>query len=131
MIISKLKYIEGKWLIPICLFLLLSCQDSSDTHLSLLGKWKIDSAERNDKPTLTLEDAFIDFKNDSILTTNILRKEIDSPYTFKKKQIVQSRPMEIIYDINIHKEDSLILSSTIRGYNFRFFLSRDSTDLKL
>ena len=131
MIIRKLKYLEGKWILSICLLFLFSCQESSDDSNSLRGRWGIDFAERNGKPTLTLEDAFIEFQNDSILTTNILRKKINSPYKLENKQIIQSVPMEIIYDIAELKKDSLVLLTTIRGYKFKFSLSRDSIDIKI
>ncbi len=118
---------KGKWLIFICLFFYISCSDSEVTPLSLKGKWKIDSAERNKKPTLTLEDAYLDFRDDSLLTTNILRTEMTSAYSIDGTTIIQKDPFEIKYLVESWTKDSLILSSSIRGYEFRFFMSRDSS----
>ena len=111
-------------LINVVLWALISCDpsDTRATNLPLSGYWEIVEASRDGRSTLTLEKAFIHFQSDSVLSTNLLRKEVSSSYERIDNKIIQENPERIEYDISYMTEDSLRLKSIIRGYNFNFSL---------
>lgn len=129
-ILIRIKNIKSRWVwISFCFFILVSCQNENLLQKQIQGKWNVANAERNGKATSTLEDAFFLFEGDSLLTTNILRSIISVPYKLKDQKILQSGMPPIEYEIEEIFEDSLILSTQIRDYHFKFFLARDSSDL--
>lgn len=131
----------SRWKIPISIFTLNiyvigvlvialalgSCVEDKSSEIDIKGYWEIAEAFRNNKPTLTLENAFINIESDSTLITNLLRKEVQSDYTRENDKIRQSSPELIEYQILKLSNDSLELQTEIRGYNFNFILlKRDS-----
>ena len=101
----------------------MSCKEEKKSdEFDLAGYWEIVKASRNNKPTLTLEKAHINFENDSTLSTNLLRKDIQSPYVREGNIIKQSSPELIEYEIVRLAEDSLQVHTVIRGYDFDLHL---------
>ena len=106
---------------------MVACGEDKSAEVDIKGYWEIAEAFRNNKPTLTLENAYINIESDSTLTTNLLRKEIQSDYTRVNDKIRQSSPELIEYQILKLTKDSLELHTEIRGYDFNFILlKRDS-----
>ncbi len=131
----------SRWKAPISIFILhryvvgalvlvvatVACVEDKSTEVDIKGFWEIAEAFRNNKPTLTLENAFINIESDSTLTTNLLRKEVQSDYTRINDKIRQVSPEFIEYQIVKLTNDSLELHTEIRGYDFNFILlKRDS-----
>ena len=109
----------------LCLSTTYSCrQDIPKEEMDLLGYWQIVEAKRNNKLTLTLEDAYININSDSTLITNLLRRDMQSSYILEGQKLIQNEPMLIEYDIVDQKNDSLRLNTTIREYKFEFVLVR-------
>ncbi len=111
----------------ICLLLSWSCFQSSckkqdSIRSDIKGYWALVEAQRNGKPTLTLENAFINFIQDSVLETNLLRKTVQSSFVQFDKRIIQDYPERIEYEIQLRSNDSLYLQTEIRGYEFNFTL---------
>lgn len=114
-------------ILVVCFSVLVGCHQDDALRAKLRGRWHVVSAERNGRTTSTLEDAYFFFENDSILYTNILRNNISVNYRVQENQILQGGAQSIVYDIVEISDDSLILSSKIRDYDFKFFLVKDST----
>jgi hypothetical protein len=111
-------YITAGLVVLLC----TACIDNKANDVDIKGYWEIAEAFRNEKPTLTLENAFIHIKTDSTLVTNLLRKEIESDYTRENSKISQLSPELIEYQILRLTNDSLELHTEIRGYDFNFIL---------
>lgn len=111
-----------------CIFLMvimcMACFPDTQEPSSLIGRWEVVQATRNNRPTSTLKDAFFDFKSDSIMVTNILREQMEFIYHREGDLIAQKGPMPIEYKLVELMEDSLVLTSTINNYYFEFFLKR-------
>ena len=105
-------------------FIQLSCKEKNpvDSNSDITGYWELVEAQRNGKPTLTLENAFIHFIQDSVLETNLLRKTVQSSYLKLDNRIIQDYPERIEYEIQSQSNDSLYLQTEIRGYKFDFKL---------
>ncbi len=133
----SINRVDGsRWDIPISNFSLFSvlvaagfmtvvatgCVEEKSAQIDIKGYWEIVEASRDHKPTSTLEKAFINIENDSTLITNLLRKEIQSPYVRDNDKIRQSSPEPIEYQILNLTNDTLELQTEIRGYDFNFIL---------
>ena len=109
-------------------FLFSSCkEDTLGSKVDIKGRWEVYNALRNNQPTSTLQNAYFEFVNDSVMKTNILGSEIESAYEFgpQKKSIRQYGNPLIEYQIREISEDSMKLSAKIREYSFQFFLARN------
>ena len=107
----------------ICFLNLLSCKNESQVIESkLIGKWEVDAAMRDGAITETLKNAYFNFIDEETLISNVNRRETTYQYTFKDNIIHQTGPMNVDYKVEGMKDDTLILSATIRKYNFRFRL---------
>ncbi len=98
-------------------------QDKNDVNL-LIGRWDVVNATRNNKATSTLSDAYFEFVNDTLMMTNILRRDLEFPYVLEDDAIRQLGTPPITYKIVESFADSLVLSSQISNYQFQFFLRR-------
>ena len=99
-----------------------SCKKEGSIQVDIKGYWAVVEAERNGKPTLTLENAFIHFIQDSVLETNLLRSTVQSSFVQIDNRIIQDYPERIEYEIQLRSKDSLYLQTEIRGYEFDFTL---------
>jgi hypothetical protein len=124
---NSIKNIKGRFtILVVCFLTLMACHQDDAMRAKLHGKWQVVSAERNGRSTSTLEDAYFHFENDSILSTNILRKDISVSYEVHENQIIQGGTPSMTYNIDELLGDSLILSSRIKDYDFKFYLVRDT-----
>jgi hypothetical protein len=113
--------------ILLIVLLFLSCkEDVTSNDTSIIGKWEVYDALRNNQPTSTLQNAYFEFVNDSIMKTNILGKEMESPYEFgpKKKSIRQYSIPLMEFQIRDQTQDTIKLVAKIQDYSFQFFLAR-------
>lgn len=110
-----------------CLVLVLnSCAPDAISQDRINGKWLVVTAARNGKETKTLEDGYFDFSNDTVFKTNIFSTVEEFPYELKDDKIFQIGGENVVYSIAPSADDSLILSTTIRDYQFLFIAIRDT-----
>ncbi len=113
------------------LLLLFSCagKDKNEvidhTPELIVGKWELQKATRNDRETESLTNLFFEFTEEGRIRTNLIGKEDGGLYTIEDK-LVQQREgiVDIDYTINQISDSLLILSTTLRGFNFQFWLGR-------
>jgi hypothetical protein len=108
------------------LLLLAGCGDNPDFDpAQLAGRWEIAEAYRNGELTTSLEDLFLDFDGQETLSTNLTSAEREFQYSVDGNQIYQSGgPMNVTYQIEELTEQRLILTTTLRNYDFRFVFIR-------
>lgn len=112
-------------LLSIAVCFLLCCTNSVEKE-GLLGAWEIVSAQRNGKPTETLNGAYFEFDENDLLTTNLLGREESSPFEFnvERSQIIQRGSSNLNFGIAKFSDDELQLETTIRDIPFTIVLRR-------
>jgi len=120
---SILKYTLGALFITV---LLASCkQEPKEDPQDLIGYWEIQNAYRNGQQTESLDELFFEFLADGTMRTNISGIPNDAAYAVKGNTVQQRESdMEIDYTIQEATDSTLILSTTIRNYDFRFELDQ-------
>lgn len=110
------------------LFLILfatACKNPTDERQLLLeGKWYVHRAEFNGKLTDRLDGATYEFVNGQIISN--LPQIGSGAYTFEKNKIIQQTPQTITYNVDTLTAKQLILEMTLREFDFKLFLGRDS-----
>jgi hypothetical protein len=94
----------------------------------VIGKWEIKEAYRNGKLTESLDNLFFEFYEDGQMRTNILGASIQTNYSFSSGNIKQEAGedgIEMEYLIEAVTDTSLVLSTVLRRFNFKFDLKRD------
>ena len=107
--------------------LLASCQSrqENDNQDIILGKWEIRQAYRNGRLTESLDELYFEFFQDGKMNTNILGMPESSIYAIKGNQLQQREgQLDIDYTIEELSDSLLVLSTELRGYNFRLSLKR-------
>lgn len=94
----------------------------------VIGKWEIKEAFRNGKLTESLDNLFFEFYEDGQMKTNILGARMQSNYNFSNGKIQQEagdEGVELEYLVEAVTDTSLILTTVLRRYNFKFDLKRN------
>lgn len=102
-------------------------QMDEETRNQLVGKWEIKEAYRNGSLAESLEDLFFEFDENGQLSTNILGATTQTDYLFQGESIVQSagdNGVEVSYDVENITDTSLVLTTVLRRYNFKFDLRK-------
>ena len=106
--------------------LLVCCGDDNSIQIAdLTGRWEIQEAFRDGKSTDTMEGMYFEFVEDGQLTTNMTGA--DETYRFELDgNKVQQREgtIETDYVIESLLEQELILTTTLRGKQFRMVLQQ-------
>jgi uncharacterized lipoprotein YehR (DUF1307 family) len=112
-------------------FLLTACGPESEfdaeTQNQLLGRWNLKEAYRNGSQAESLENLFFEFTESGEMRTNILGATTQTDYLFEGDKIVQTagdNGMEVAYSVESISDTSLVLTTTLRRYNFKFDLRR-------
>jgi uncharacterized lipoprotein YehR (DUF1307 family) len=112
-------------------FLLTACGPESEfdteTQNQLLGRWDLKEAYRNGSQAESLENLFFEFTESGEMRTNILGATTQTDYLFEGDKIVQTagdNGMEVAYTVESISDTSLVLTTTLRRYNFKFDLRR-------
>lgn len=120
--------------LSLSLALLTACgPDTSidqETQNQLIGKWELQKAYRNGEVAESLDELFFEFTEVGEMRTNILGSTTQADYLFEGEKIVQTATdngMEIAYDVAEITDTSLILTTSLRRYNFKFDLRRAAT----
>ena len=107
-----------------------SCQNETtpevtfDTNL-LTGKWEVTEAMRRGEPTGTLAGAFMEFKSDGKMVSNILGTNEEANYTVKKGVIAQKGGrQDIDWTIDTLDANSMTLSMSFNETPFKISLKR-------
>jgi predicted HTH transcriptional regulator len=105
---------------------MVACDTQNDErHATIIGKWYIAFAERNNAKINTLEGTVFEFTNDKQLVTNI--PQIGSgKYRFKGDKIVQDGASNVEYSIEELTKDKLVLNTQIKSFDFKLIFTRDS-----
>jgi len=106
--------------------LLSGCEPEPQDTSSIIGKWNVYDATRNGRRTTTLEDAYFNFVNDTLLLTNILREEQAFSYVYADDKIRVDGPLKTTYIVSQPSGDTINLYGAIKGYDFGFFTVRDT-----
>ncbi|MBL7793341.1 MAG: lipocalin family protein [Saprospiraceae bacterium] len=121
--------IRRLWL-PFLLFAaFISCKrDPGPTADQLVGRWELQSATRDGRPTESLEELYYEFLPDGTLRTNMSGAPETATYAVEKN-ILQQRQGRIEADYTIEElsDSVLILSANIRSFAFQFKLARRSS----
>lgn len=109
---------------------LSSCKQEPDPAQEYLtGRWEIREAFRNGKPTESLADLYFEFGNDGNMRTNLPVSETpgNARYELHKNHIRQQQgEMGLEYTIESISDTSLVLTTTLRDFNFRFVLGKQT-----
>ncbi len=88
----------------------------------ILGRWEIEKATRNNRPTESLDRAFFEFKNTGSMLTNLLGEEQELGYRLTGNTILQEGSQELKYIVESISKDKMTLTLAMSGFNFRFQL---------
>lgn len=123
MVHSLRKYAYGTLLL---IAFLAGCkQEPAEDPQDLIGYWEIQEAYRNSQQTESLDELFFEFFEDGTMRTNISGIPTDAVYEVKGNTVQQRETdMEVDYTIQEATDSILILSTTIRDFNFRFALRK-------
>lgn len=102
-----------------------ACNDDAATAEQLLGRWNVQAAERDHKPTETLMGMYFDFTSAEQLVTNITGQDTDYTYQVDGGKILQrGGPIEADYSIETITDTELVLTTVIRGKHFKMVFAR-------
>ncbi|MCB0641955.1 MAG: hypothetical protein KDC44_09965 [Phaeodactylibacter sp.] len=87
----------------------------------LIGRWEVIQALRNDQPTETMTDFYLEFGADNRMTSNLNGAAEQVPYELKDKVIHQkSDRMPVDFNIVDLSDSLMVLTMSMRNTNFRF-----------
>jgi hypothetical protein len=102
-------------------FVLACNKNDEETAKKLIGYWQLQAALRNDRPTESLDDMYLEFTTDGKLRTNVGGSPEEGTYALKRNQISQrNTSVPADYVIETIEDSNLVLSTELRGYAFRF-----------
>ena len=108
----------------IFLFSVIACTEVSqedNTQEYLIGRWEIQEASRNDRPTESLERLIFEFFEDGNMNSNLTGSTQESKYTLEGMLVKQTgSPMDSDYTIEEISDSTLTMNTNIRGQIFRF-----------
>lgn len=119
----------------VCVLGFASCKEEKPLlDVDLPGKWKVYKAFRNDKPTRTLDGAYILFVDDISLKTNLdLNIEIGADpkkiYNFTRqgaKLVLTDMEPQVILQLETTSLDSIALSTSLGVWDLDMHLVRDT-----
>lgn len=87
----------------------------------LIGRWEVIQALRNDQPTETMTDFYLEFGADQQMTSNLTGAVEQVAYELKDKVIHQkSTRLPVDFNIVDLRDSVLVLTMTMRNTDFRF-----------
>jgi hypothetical protein len=110
---------------------LLACNDpgpekTNEYAKSLIGNWKLESAERDGSRTGSLDNTFFRFKDNGVMVSNfnLNGEEEEKKYQLNDEVIVQEGSPSLQYKIRNLSQSRLHLETSFMGATFRLFLVR-------
>ncbi len=122
----KLMFRLFTGLCALLLFLLPACLlDNEEARQQLLGRWELEQAFRNGRPTESLDQLYFVFHPDGNLETNLTGQPEVGSYEFDGDEI-QQRETSISADFQVESlsDSTLVLRTQLRNYGFRFNLRK-------
>ncbi len=103
-----------------------SCNSEPEQNYdALIGKWELETATNNGKPTELLTGLFFKFSDDGSLRTNVTGSPESVTFVLNDVIIEQREGrIDVDYAIETLNDTLLILSTNIRNAAFRFNLSK-------
>lgn len=91
----------------------------------LVGRWVLKEAFRNEQPIETMSDLYFNFSAEGNMETNMPTAEGGSTYLLSGNKIEQRKnQVKLEYNIETLTPSSLILSTTIENFEFRFSMEK-------
>lgn len=111
------------------LFLLLAActSENYEQQDKIIGRWTLDDALRNGKPTTSLEDIFFEFYKDGSIKTNfnLTGTTETGRYTFLNEKVLkQDTELSLEYNIENLNDSILVLSTQLQGVAFKLLLTK-------
>lgn len=92
---------------------------------NLLGRWEIQEARRNGRPTESLDNLYFEFFEDGKMVTNLSGSQESAVYEVNEDIIAQRESQfDVDYQIRNLTDSTLELAAQIRDFNFSFSLSK-------
>ncbi len=115
-------------------FLLMSCGNDGNVKKQqslLIGHWDLTEGQRDGKVAESLRGTYFEFTEEGKMSTNLpIKGGLDSPYVIEDGVIIQTiiNDLTINYNIVELNEQTLKLTTTLRGYDFVFDLEKGETE---
>ena len=104
-----------------------SCRSevADDKQDSILGRWDIQEATRNNRPTESLAELYFEFYEDGTMLTNLTGESEKANYEVDGERLLQRESqVEPDYLIEELTDSVLIISTRLRNIPFRFRLKK-------
>lgn len=108
------------------LLLLVACEEETPTQTEdILGRWELQIAERNGRPTESLSELYFEFYEGGKMRTNLTGTTEDLNYVIEGNVIEQRNgQFDVDYKIMNLADSLLILAASIREIPFKFTLKK-------
>lgn len=109
--------------------LMFSCTWFGDKNAELItGRWELSQAFRNERPTESLDNLYMEFLSSGQLKTNLMGTDEVFEYQYLKGEIIQnsSNFEPLIYKIEAISDSNLILTTSLKNFKFRFVMTKSS-----
>lgn len=104
-----------------------SCGESEDVRRDqLIGRWELEQASRNGKPTQSLVDLYFRFEDDGTLETNLSGQVEQGHFELDHETIRQTETtIDANYTIESISDSTLSLRTRLRNMQFQFGLRKE------
>lgn len=115
-------------LLALFITLFTACKKENENALEMIvGRWEVEEAFRNGRPTESLAELFFEFTPDGQLTTNITGAPEAGTFEVRGDKVLQrNTQLEADYNIEEITTDKLVLTTELRGYSFKFSMNKSS-----
>ncbi len=91
------------------------------------GTYKMHKAYKSDQETKLLDNAFFTFTDKTVIT-NVLGDETPHPYTLKNGKLEIEDGSSNPYNVDLVTPDTLIMTTRIRRFNFKFITVKSQAE---
>ncbi len=119
------KLLSGSFVLLFVMCQMACESEPKDNYDPLYGKWELENATKNGKPTELLTGLFFDFSEDGSMRTNVTGTPESVTFSVAEGKIQQREGrIDIDYEINSLSDSLLIISAQIRNSAFLFNLTK-------
>lgn len=99
--------------------------EPKENYDAIYGRWELETATNNGRPTELLTGLFFDFSLDGSLRTNVTGSPESVSFTVAEGKIEQREGrIDVDYEIKSMSDSTLVLTTKIRNSVFQFNLSK-------